>query len=97
MVSLLACGSSTATTSTPESMSVAMKAREPVELGDQQLGLVSLASSQRLHQLRALIAACRLDLRKLANQRPRPAVQVIEYGLALCLEAKGFTLASSNC
>ena len=62
-------------------------------LGDDQLGLVSLASSQRLYQLGARVALATLDLGELADQRPGAAVQIVAHGLALSVEARaGFSL-----
>jgi hypothetical protein len=64
-------------------------ARQSVELRNHQLGLVSLASSQRLYEFGALVAFAG----ELADQRPAAAVQIIVNSLALCLNAKaGFPL-----
>jgi hypothetical protein len=80
MVSLLAWGLSTATNSTPESISVCNEseiARQPVELGNNQLGPLSLADSQCLLQFGPLVALTALDLGELADQRPGATVQVV--------------------
>jgi hypothetical protein len=71
-------------------------ARQAIELGDDQLGLLPLADRQSLLEFGPLVALTALDLGELADQRPGAAVQVLLDGMALCVQAKP-TLALFVC
>ena len=52
-------------------------AREPVELGDDQLGAVLLAGSYCLGQLGAIGTLAALNLGEFSNQLPSTAIEII--------------------
>jgi hypothetical protein len=60
---------------------------QAVELGNDELCLLLLASRQRLLQFRPVIALAALDLGELIDKRPPAAVEVVLDGLALRAEA----------
>ena|SRR6516225_7169079 len=62
---------------------------EPVEFGDDELGLQLLAGRERGAELRAIVSPlAALDLRVLGGERPVAAVKVVGHGLTLRVEAK---------
>ena len=63
-------------------------AGQPVELGNDELGLVLAAGEQRLGQLRAIRTLAALNLGVLGDEPPRAAVQVGLDGLPLRLKAE---------
>ena len=64
-------------------------ARQPVELGDHELGLVLLAGRKRGGELRAVVATlAAFDLDVLSGELPGAAVEVVAHGLALCVESQ---------
>src|SRR6516225_529089 len=63
-------------------------ARQPIELGDDQLGLTLLAGRQGLRQFEPITVLAALDLGEFIDQRPPAAVQVGHDGFALRLEAQ---------
>src|SRR6516225_10140141 len=68
-------------------------ARQPIELGDDQLGLTLLAGRQGLRQFGPITVLTALDLGEFIDQRPPAAVQVGHDGFALCIETQaGFAL-----
>jgi hypothetical protein len=58
------------------------------ELGDDELRPVLLAGGQRLFQLGPIVALAALDLGKFIEQRPLAAVEIVDHGLALGIEAE---------
>src|SRR6516162_3034361 len=62
-------------------------AREPVELGDDQLGAVLLAGSYCLGQLGAIGTLAALHLGELGHEPPLAAVEIVLDGLALRIDA----------
>jgi hypothetical protein len=62
-------------------------AAQPVELGDDELGLVLLAGRKRLLQFRPVIALAAFDLGEVVDKRSPAAVEIILDSLALCVEA----------
>ncbi len=68
-------------------------ARQPVELGDHELGLVLAAGGQRSGELRPIAVLAGFHLDEFGRQRPLPAIEIIGHGLALRFEPEtGFTL-----
>jgi hypothetical protein len=64
-------------------------AREPVELGDDELRLELLAGRERGSELRPVVAALSgLHLDELLRERPAPAVEIGLDRLALRLDAE---------
>ena len=62
-------------------------AAQPVELGDDELGLVLLAGRERLLQFRPVIALAALDLGEVVDKRPPATIEIILNSLALRVEA----------
>jgi hypothetical protein len=73
-------------------------AAQPVQLGDDQGGVVKATSGQSLRQLRPVVISPALHLDVLGDQPPRAAVEIVEDGLALRLqsEAGGSLPISAN-
>ena len=63
-------------------------AREPVHLGDDQLGVVQAAHPQRFLELGPVIPLPALNLHEFRDQRPGATIQVVIDCLPLCLKAQ---------
>jgi hypothetical protein len=86
IVSLLACGLSTAMNSTPESIRVATKAR--FRESRSSLAMTSRASVNGARQFGAIRFLAALNLDKFADQLPSAAIEKIHNGLLLGLQAE---------
>src|SRR5947207_2470370 len=63
-------------------------ARQAIQLGDNQLGLVLAAGGERSGELRPIGALAALDLDELLHKLPGAAVEVARDGFALRVEPK---------
>jgi hypothetical protein len=63
-------------------------AGQTIQLGNDKLGFVFLASCERPFQFWPVVVLAAFDLRELSDQGPTTSVQVIQDSVSLCVEAE---------